>query len=184
MAKYLSFLFLSIVLGVASVQAAGKWPSAKEQAKAPAWPVRYSGNPSSCKEPNTDPFYAYMQKHGYVDDKEFEIDAYIDLNLDGDCEIIAYQMSQCTATGCRYIAFHLNNKKVRNIGQVDFGEYLSPVKGWLQLKSKSSSGNNYKYQLYKYVNGAYRVVRTDHYKYSNKHKTTQYLHTESGKHNK
>ncbi|MDH5181818.1 MAG: hypothetical protein OEZ39_07775 [Gammaproteobacteria bacterium] len=154
------------------------WPAAAEQARAPAWPQVYSGNPSTCSKPDENPFYAYQDAAGLSEDTAYTIDAHIDLNLDGMCEIIAFRSTDCDDTGCRYTAFRITDKnKVLNIGTVDFGEYLTPVHGWLQMRTKSRDGEHYRFHLYRYVQGKYRIIRSDHYRYNATTKNTTYVKT-------
>ncbi|MDH5409497.1 MAG: hypothetical protein OEZ33_05670 [Gammaproteobacteria bacterium] len=164
-----TLLFIFPILFSGQIMASDVRPSKAEQAKAPAWPIPYSGSPTSCKK--ADEFL--FEKHR----SDYQVDAHVDLNLDGQCEIIAIKPEDCTDTGCRYLAFLVGKGRVKDLGQLEFGEYLTPANGWLQLRSKRSQGKNYYFDLYKYVNGKYRLFRTDHYASSDGVKPALYVRT-------
>ena len=181
MNKILLFIIFSFLTLPAYSDMGTKWPSESEMAKATLWPEKYTGNPSSCKKFNESLFIKYQEEIGYVDDEKFTIESHVDLNLDGTCEIIAYQRAYCGNKQCGYVAFHLNNNEIINIGDIFLGEYLAPRNGWLQIRGSSYSGYDYSLHLLQYKNGAYKYIKTDRFRYDEKSNKTEYITSEEYK---
>lgn len=155
-----------------------KWPEEQELSKAPAWPSKYNGNPKLCNKPNEDYFFKYQNDAGFVDEEAYEIDSYVDLNLDGTCEIIAFQRMYCGNKECGYTAFQVTKQEVKELGPGALGEFLTPLNGWLQIRSRSYTGNHYSLHLVKYINGSYRFYRSDRFEYFEKNNKTKYIKTD------
>lgn len=158
-----------------------KWPSKQEVSKAPSWPIKYKGNPKLCKKPSKELFNMYQSEAGYIGEEIFEVDSYVDLNLDGKCEIIAFQRAYCGNKECSYNGFQVADNEIKDIGQISLGEFLTPHNGWLQIRSKSYTGNYYNIILVKHIKGSYRNYRTDQFEYLEKQRATKYKSTKYNK---
>ncbi len=178
MRKILHLITILIVSTSLHADVGDKWPSEQELAKAPSWPTKYTGNPKSCQKPNEDHFYEFLNNAGYIDEEAYEVDSYVDLNMDGTCEIIAFQRMYCGNRECSFDAFQINGKEVKDLGQVALGEYLIPYNGWLQIRNKNYTGNFYSIHLIRFINGSFRFYRSDRFEYIEKNNDTVYKSTE------
>ncbi|VAW78335.1 hypothetical protein MNBD_GAMMA15-378 [hydrothermal vent metagenome] len=178
MNKIILIIISALISGYIHADVGDKWPSEQELSKAPTWPSKYNGNPRLCNKPNEELFYKYQNDVGYVDEEAYEIDSYIDLNLDGICEIIAFQRMYCGNKECGYIAFQVTKQGVKDLGQVALGDFLAPLNGWLQIRSRSYTGAHYSIHLVKFINGSYRFYRSDRFEYFEKNNQTKYIKTD------
>ena len=178
MNKIILLIISSLMSGYIHADVGDKWPTEQELSKAPIWPSKYNGNPKLCNKPNEDHFYKYQNDAGYVDEESYEIDSYVDLNLDGTCEIVAFQRMYCGNKECSFNAFQIKEKDVKDLGQVALGEYLVPKNGWLQIRNKSYTSNSYSIHLIRFINGSYRFYRSDRFEYFEKNNKTKYLKTD------
>jgi len=172
------FTILLIFTSLAFADLGTKWPTQHEMDKAPAWPEKYSGNPKSCQKISEENFIKSQEEDGYVGEEEFTIDSQIDLNLDGVCEIIAYQKIYCGNIQCGYVAFHYKDNKYIRLGDIYPDEFLVPHDGWLQVRGYTYTGQDYALHLIRYDNGSYHYVRTDRYKYDEQSNRTIYINSE------
>jgi len=160
-AKRLSLIVVLLVVGSAFADLGNDWPDSAELAKAPPWPKKYDGNPFKCMPVSEEAFLKQVNPKGETD--PFRVERQIDLNMDGTCELVAYQPSMC-GKWCGYVAFLLRDGNFVNIGGVILSEYLEPDKGWLQLKAASYTGSTYFYFLFRFDGQQYRIVRRDEFK--------------------
>lgn len=146
--------------GTANADVGMDWPSEAEQAKAPAWPAPWQGaNPQACDAVSGQQF---LDQWGGEGPGTYRIDHQADLNMDGICEVLAYDPELC-GKWCSYEVFVLRQDEFSRLGEVALGDYLEPYNGWLQVRSRSYNGNGYLYQLWQHDGEGYRLVRTDEY---------------------
>lgn len=158
------------------------WPDTEEMSKAPAWPKEYVGNVNEC------------EKKEIKLSTDYVINSHIDLNLDGICEVIAYNPDLC-GKWCVHEGFQIVEDDYQYIGDIDiYGiTYLEPYNGWLQIQSSSYSGSTYYFHLHRFESSnlsgnsiyallnrletGYKLVRSDEFDWDDSLGKTAYVGT-------
>lgn len=151
----------------------------------PDSPKKYNGDPKNCQKISEIEFLDTMNRDIKYKDEKYRVSSQIDLNLDGVCEILAYQKYVCGSGGCSSDAFQLVNNSYKHIGSGFNGvTLLEPLNGWLQASSYGKNGwCCHTLTFISYINGKYQSVRRDVYraKDSDDHKESpnqEYTETE------
>jgi len=177
--RSVSFALAILAFGITNADVGSKWPDASEMAKAPAWPKAFRGDPNQCKKIEPEAFLSKVNETLTSAEDKYQIQAQVDLNLDGVCEVVAYQPVNC-GKWCLYQGFVLRNGKYVSLGEVAPGEYLEPFNGWLQIKTSSYTGPYYFFHLLRFEKGEYKYHRRDEYKEIEIEEKTKYTRTLEG----
>jgi len=164
-----TILFLFVYLPLCLLADMDPGPDSYELSKAPEWPKPYAETTSnnanqSCKRP--DNYKSAINKLNENEDSEsflFDARQFIDLNLDGKCEVILLQKYTCGTSGCGTSVGIFEGDKIKFIGgsRLHF-TLLEPYGGWLQMEGWGRSGMTRRTRsLFRFNGKEYAVFRTD-----------------------
>lgn len=159
-------------------------PSTSAFEKAPPLPQTYSGSVENCQQFSKLHFEDEINKHLKYKSDAYILHSQIDLNLDGICEIIAYQQYTCGTGGCGLSIFKDTEQGFKEIEFDNFDfrggvTYLEPKNGWLQMSTYSQSGWCCQTSTFvSFIDGKYRLIRKDNFKATELESHSDYIGTD------